>query len=601
MKRKTVPTRAIVIAFLIVLALGLAAFAPLLAAENSEPAGGWRALRERRYADAMKEADNVLSKKPKDIGAHWLAAEAALAQKDTTTSLNHWYAVLDTDPIHPQALINVVELLIAKADTVRARKILDITKEKRPDVAELDASTAAKSSYSRLASSARSTASKVKPDFAAFAYCQGLMFQAGKNDAEAMVKFSQAIDYNPQEPHFYAALARVYKEKKVFALAEQNFQEALSIDSTSAGVHYELALVQMELREYSEALAHFKTARDIDPDFPNVNYQIGRLYFYAEKYEQAAQELQAALQKAKESNFFLLSIYGQTLRAINRLPEAQEYLEKAYALKPTDLSTARALAINSVELRKFDRAVDVLKSIIVPPQVEPSDYALLGESYYNMAGKGAGAQAFYDSAAVYLKKGYDLNPGNSRLAYLLGMTYFGADQYDSALVYFDKRVQADPTSSATYFYLGYCYLKKEMYQESIANLRRSSQLDSTRASVHTMLGQTLTLVDSTRAAKQEFHTAIELDSTQSDAYGGLGFVFLREENWSGAAASLKRATELQPANRDYWLAYGQAAYYLEDYGTAERAFRRVLQYDPNNKDARTGLDTIEKVKSRKKK
>jgi cytochrome c-type biogenesis protein CcmH/NrfG len=64
---------------------------------------------------------------------------------------------------------------------------------------------------------------------------------------------------------------------------------------------------------------------------------------------------------------------------------------------------------------------------------------------------------------------------------------------------------------------------------------------------------------------------------------------------------LKRATELQPANSDYWLAYGQAAYYLEDYGTAERAFRRVLQNDPNNKDARTGLDTIEKVKSRKKK
>jgi tetratricopeptide (TPR) repeat protein len=115
-----------------------------------------------------------------------------------------------------------------------------------------------------------------------------------------------------------------------------------------------------------------------------------------------------------------------------------------------------------------------------------------------------------------------------------------------------------------------------------------------------MLAQTLIFVDSTKAAKEEFRTAVELDSTQSDAYGGLGFIFLREENWPSAAANLKRATELQPANANYWLAYGQASYYKEDYATAEQAFRRALQYDPNNKDARTGLDTIGKVRARKK-
>jgi tetratricopeptide (TPR) repeat protein len=466
-------------------------------------------------------------------------------------------------------------------------------------LAEVDSSKAAKSAYSRLASAARSTDQKTKPDFAAFAYCEGLLLQAHAEYAEAMVKFSLAIDKNPEEPRFYVALARVYEEKKVFALAKENLLSALALDSTSAGSHFELARVQMDLKEYSEALGHFKAARNIDPDFPNVNYQIGRLYFYAEKYEQAVEELQIALQKAKEDNFFLLSLYGQSLRAIRRLEDAQGYLEKAYSLKPTELSTARALAANSFDLKKYDRAIDVLKLITAPSEAGQADYSLLGESYYNMAAKDANSQVFYDSASVYLKKGYELNPENSRLAYLLGMTYFSSDQYDSALAYFSKKIQVDSTSSSAYFYLGYCYLKKEMYQDAITNLRHANQLDSTRASVHMMLAQTLIFVDSTKAAKQEFLTAIELDPAQGDAYGGLGFICLKEQNWSSAAANLKRAIELQPTNAGYWVAYGQASYYLEDYDTAERAFRRALQCDPNSKDARTGLDTTEKVKSRK--
>jgi len=594
---KTIPI------YIIALTLLLAAATPLWALGTlggPEPAAGWRALKEKRYADALKEAEGVLSKKPKDVGAHWLAAEVTLAQKDTTTSIKQWYAVLESDPVHPQAMMNLVDILFARADTAGVEKILNAAQQRRPDLSLQKKRDLAASSYSRLASSARSTDQKTKPDVAAFAYCNGLLLDAHGQQAEAMVELSRAIENDPEVPRFYVALARLYEEKKVLPLAKENYLSALALDSTVAGTHYGLASVQMDMREYSEALAQFKKARDLDPEFPNVNYQIGKLYFYAEKYDQAMQELQIALQKTKDNNFFLLSMYGQTLRAMRKFEDAQEYLEKAYSLKPTELSTARALAANSFDLKRFDRSVDVLKLITAPPQAEPMDYSMLGESYYNMAVTGAGDKALYDSAAVYLKKGYELNLTNSRLAYLLGMTYFSSDQYDSALVYFDKKVKADPKSSAAYFYLGYCNLKKEMYQDAIANLRHANEIDPTRAVVHTMLAQTLIFVDSTKAAKEEFRTAVELDSTQSDAYGGLGFIFLREENWPSAAANLKRATELQPANANYWLAYGQASYYKEDYATAEQAFRRALQYDPNNKDARTGLDTIGKVRARKK-
>jgi len=588
--------------YFVILALFLVAPSFLwgaVVATGPEPASGWRAFREKRYDDALKDAQRLLGSKPKDVGANWLAAQVTLIQKDTTSSIRYWRNVLESDPIHPQAMMNLVDILFARADTVGVQKILEAAQQKKPDLYSQKKKDLAASSYSTLASSARSTESKIKPDVAAFAYCNGRYLDAKGQVADAMVELSRAIENDPNHSRFYVALARIYIEKNVLPLAKDNYLSALNIDSTIASTHYGLATVQMDMREYSEALAQFKKARDLDPDYPNVDYQIGKLYFYGGKYEQASQELQLALQKSKADNFFLFSLYGQTLRVLRKLDDAQQYLEKAYSLKPGDLANARALAANSFDTKNYSRAVEVLRLITTPPQAEPTDYSLLGESYYNMA-VGTGNKTLLDSAAVYTKKGYELNPTNSRLAYLLGMTYFSSDQYDSALVYFGKKVQDDPKSSVSYFYLGYCYLKKEMYQDAAANLRHATEVDPTKAPFHTMLAQTLIFIDSTKAAKQEFMSAVQLDSTQSDAYGGLGFILLREESWSAAAANLKRAVELQPANPAYWIAYGQASYYKEDYSTAEQAFRRALQLDPSNKDAKTGLETISKIRARKK-
>jgi len=562
MTTRAIPTYAAV------LACFLAISAPLWAAKNPKITEGWNAFNDKRYEEAQQKAEEVLTLNPNDKDANWLAAAVYLAQKDTANSLKHWEMVVNADAAHPAAVMNCVEILLAQADTARAQQILDAAVAKKPNVAE-------------------------------FYYSEGLLMTARGRDADAMVKFFQAIDKDPKQPRYYVALARAYEAKKVMALAKQNLENALELDSTNAELHFELAGVLMDLKEYNDALSEYKKSRELNPDIPNVDYQIGKLYFYAEKYDLAVQEFRVALQNDKRDNFFLFTMYGQALRASGHPEEAQEYLEKAYQLRPNEISTARALVGNSYDLKRYTRVIDVLKNIIANGQSEPGDFSRIGECYFNIAGKDSVTRAYFDSAAVYLKKGYELNPDNSRLAYLLGMTYFNSDQFDSALVYFSKKVEADTTSFPAYFYLGYCYLKKEQYRDAIANLRRANRLDSTKASVHMMLAQTLMFIEDAPAAKREFLATIQLDSTQGDAYGGLGFIYLSEENWTSAARYLRRATELQPRNANFWLGFGQASYYLEKYDDAETGFRRALQYDPNNKDAKTGLDTVELVKKRK--
>jgi tetratricopeptide (TPR) repeat protein len=573
---------------LLALALVITAAAGL-AARNPQPESGWRALNEQRYEDALKEAQVVLSSKPDNEEANWLAAEATLALGDTTGSLKFWNAVVAEEPTHPKAVMRIVEISIATKDLARAQAVLNSALE-------------------------NADRNKDRPEYL---YSKGLLLAAQGND-DAMVSLTQAIMKNPREPLFYIALGKVYESKKILALAKDNYLKGLELDSSNAAWHYELADIYFALKDYNTALIQYKSTKALDPNYPNVNYQIGKLYFYAGKYDQAIQELQAAQSKGKESNFFFCTIYGQSLRATKKLPEAQEYLEKAYAQKSTDLTTARALALNSFDLKKFPRAAEVLRQIIALPEAEAGDFSKLGESYYNMAGKDSAVRAYYDSAAVYLKKGMDLNPENSRLAYLIGMTYYAADQYDSALVYFNKKAAMDSTYLPVYINLGYSYLKKENYHEAVRVLRRATQLDSSKVSIHMMLAQSLNFLDSTNAARAEYRKIISIDSTQGDAYGYLGFIYVQEaaaiqnkdkvtaderkrakELWSIAAGYLRKATQLIPANASYWVAYGQASYYTENYDSAKSAFNSALKYDPRNKSAQEGLAVVEKAQKRK--
>jgi tetratricopeptide (TPR) repeat protein len=559
------------------------------AARNPQPESGWRALTEQRYDDALKEAQSVLASKPDNEDANWLAAEATLALGDTTGSLKYWNAVVTEEPTHPKAVMRIVEISLAGKDLQRAQSVLNLALEN----ADRD---------------------KDRPEYL---YSKGLLLAAEGND-DAMVSLTQAIIKNPREPLFYIALGKVYQSKKILALAKDNYLKGLELDSSNASWRYELADIYFALKDYNTALSQYKSTKALDPNYPNVNYQIGKLYFYAGKYDQAIQELQTAQSKGKETNFFFCTIYGQSLRAVKRTSEAQEYLERAYAQKPSDLTTARALAVNSFDLKSFPRAAEVLRQVIVLPEAEAGDYSKLGESYYNMAGKDPAAHVYYDSAAVYLKKGMDLNPENSRLAYLIGMTYYAADQYDSALVYFNKKAAADSTYLPVYINLGYSYLKKENYREAVRVLRRAVQLDSNKISIHMMLAQSLNYMDSTKAAKAEYRKIISIDSSQGDAYGYLGFIYVQEaaaiqnkdkvtreqrdtakELWRTAAGYLRSATQLVPNNTSYWVAYGQASYYTENYSTAKSAFNSALKNDPKNNGAKEGLLAIEKAERRK--
>ena len=98
-----------------------------------------------------------------------------------------------------------------------------------------------------------------------------------------------------------------------------------------------------EFHDYNHALAAFERARTLDPDSPEINYNIGFTYFYQKQYSQAREFLEAALRERPDF-FEALTVTGAVLYKLGDKPSAQQVLERAHALRPSDQGVSKLLA-----------------------------------------------------------------------------------------------------------------------------------------------------------------------------------------------------------------------------------------------------------------
>jgi len=98
-----------------------------------------------------------------------------------------------------------------------------------------------------------------------------------------------------------------------------------------------------EFYDYEHALTAFERARTLDPDSPEINYNIGFTYFEQKQYSQARAFLEAALRERPDF-FEALTVDGAVLSKLGDTPSAQQVLERAHALRPSDQSVSKLLA-----------------------------------------------------------------------------------------------------------------------------------------------------------------------------------------------------------------------------------------------------------------
>lgn len=156
-------------------------------------------------------------------------------------------------------------------------------------------------------------------------------------------------------------LAAVYMKQKKFAQAAEQLENVLALDPGNRSAHFELGLCYIEQKKYAEGITFLKKSLTFYPQRLEIHQMLAQSYLEESQLRQCLKEL-AQVKKLSKDNTNVS--YHQTLAAVYMKQKeyalAAEQLEKILGLDPDNQPAHLELRRCYLELKDYDRAVDML-------------------------------------------------------------------------------------------------------------------------------------------------------------------------------------------------------------------------------------------------
>lgn len=138
----------------------------------------------------------------------------------------------------------------------------------------------------------------------------------------------------------------------------------------------------------------------------------------------------------------------------NRMYQAGQNLDKAYALEPSNKEIIKSLMDFNSNSRQNQKAIEFAEKC----NCEGTD-RVMGMSYYRMEN--------YGKAEAYLLKALKKDPKDGEAAYSLGRTYMEMENVKSTITYYQMAVDASPTRGNWQYELALIYYNVNDYKNSL--------------------------------------------------------------------------------------------------------------------------------------
>ena len=117
-----------------------------------------------------------------------------------------------------------------------------------------------------------------------------------KNYSEAIRQCRRAIELAPEVSLYYETLADIYYELQNFIEAKKLYKDAVFIDPKNARAHTFLGILQSKDKEHDNAIKSLETAVSIEPDNVDIRYNLALSYEVAGKRDEAKAEYEKVLE-----------------------------------------------------------------------------------------------------------------------------------------------------------------------------------------------------------------------------------------------------------------------------------------------------------------
>jgi tetratricopeptide (TPR) repeat protein len=228
---------------------------------------------------------------------------------------------------------------------------------------------------------------------------------------------------------------------------------------------------------------------------------------------------------------------------------------------------------------KYQEAIKFYSAAVEEAPGDDKVHYALGCTYYRLGD--------YNNAVIFFQNALAMDPDNNRYYYELGKTYLGKRSLVSALESFFKALELDPHDHMSLFGLGTAYRENGNYERAAKYFRKALLLNPGNVDYQKALEEV-----SVRPGTPD--KAANVTEKPEELYN-LALVHIRKANFRKGVELLHRVVEVKPDFVEAFYYLGVSYMQLRDYKQAVKYYRQAVQLKPNDINFKNALEDVERI------
>lgn len=377
-----------------------------------------------------------------------------------------------------------------------------------------------------------------------------------------------------KDPQKLLAQSKQSHEKGDNKAAFVLLNSALQSDPNIAEARYLLAVIEYEAGDYPSAEKEFRKALELGFDRAKVVAPLAWTLLNRGEYQTVLDETKSAPESAE-----ILSVRGRAQLILGDLKSAANSFERALKLKPQFPAAVLGQARLAVAERKYDRALELVDSVLARTSKDLDAWLVAGELYF--------IQTKNDKAAAAFSQALQIQPANVIARLRRASIFAETGRFDAAQADIDSARKIAPQNPSVDYTQALLLYRQGKLDKALEAMQRSLRIAPDNAPSLLLAGMLEYSLNSLAQAEQ--HVKRFLDRTPQSFYARrlLVSIQLKGNQSKRALETLQPALKTAQPDAQVLALAGEAYMQLKQFAKAEEYLRRAVAMAPTDADLRT--------------
>jgi tetratricopeptide (TPR) repeat protein len=417
---------------------------------------------------AIDEYEQIVKLDPDSIDDHLLLGRLYRLNNDLTKAEGELKTAIKLDPSSEEAVTTLAMLYTDEGDTAHALQVLSAIPDSARSAklyAALGAAYEQRKDYKSAIDAFRRAIVLDRDNLDAIRGLAENLLNDGQLDA-ALEQYKVIADSNPEDAQTYVRMAEIYRRQAQYDLALENLKHADTLVPDTMDVPYSMASVYQAQGRYDDAI---KILQDLlkrtdksetgssQADRNNRAIfieRLGMIYREQENYTAAVETFRKMLPLGDENTRSGYQEIIDTYREAKQWPQATAVAKEAVQKLPDDRDMRMVLDAQLADTGELDKSVADIRSMLKGGPEDREVYLRLGIVYTRAKSWNEALDALAKAEQLSTKP-----DDKAAVQFLRGDLYQRQKMFDQAEAEFRKVLATtsptDPQAAATLNYLGY--------------------------------------------------------------------------------------------------------------------------------------------------